>query len=316
VTAADGDPVGSISSAIVARGLGRRFGDVVAVDGIDLDIDRGELYALLGPNGAGKTTTIRMLCCLVRPTTGDATIVGRDVAAEPLAVKQVIAVSPQETAIAGHLNARENLELMARLHGMGAPEARARTDELLTVFGLLDRAGERVRHFSGGMQRRLSIAMALVSDPEVLFLDEPTLGLDTQARRALWRHIEELKGRITIVLTTHYLEEADALADRIAIIDRGRIVAAGTADELKALVPGSAATRIDAEVDDVALAALGDRFGAVRRVDGGVEIADDDVALDVVVDVLRPHDVRVHGTARRQVTLDDVFVHLTGSELR
>lgn len=184
------------------------------------------------------------------------------------------------------------------------------------MLGLRERARDRAGKFSGGMKRRLSIAMALVSDPAILFLDEPTLGLDPQSRRGLWEYIATLKGATTIVLTTHYLEEADALADRIVIIDEGRVIARGTVDELKAMVPDSQATVVDAELTDDALVALERRFGPVRRRPNGAEIARLDVGLDEVVDVLRPLGVAVRQLYQRQASLDDAFVHLTGKELR
>jgi ABC-2 type transport system ATP-binding protein len=303
-------------SAIEIVGLKRSFGPLVAVDGVDLSVHRGELFSLLGPNGAGKTTTIRMLCCLLRPTDGTARIGGFDIREDPMAVKQIIGVSPQETAIAEHLNAWENLSLMARLHGLSEEETKRRSEGLLEMLGLTDRATERVKKFSGGMKRRLSIGMALVSDPDVLFLDEPTLGLDPQSRRGLWEHIEELKGDTTIVLTTHYLEEADALADRIGVIDEGRVVALGTAAELKSSVPGAAVTVVEADLTDEAVEALRRVFANVRLRDGGAEIEAAEVSLDSVVDVLRPLGIAVRSTYRKQVTLDDVFLHLTGKQLR
>jgi ABC-2 type transport system ATP-binding protein len=302
--------------AIEASGLTRAFDGVVAVDGLDLSVYRGELFALLGPNGAGKTTAIRMLSCLLRPTAGTARIEGHDIGTEALAVKRILSLSPQETAIAGHLDAWENLSLMARLHGMDKSTTRQRSKDLLEMFALAARADEQVRKFSGGMKRRLSIAMALVSDPEVLFLDEPTLGLDPRSRRGLWEHIDRLKGRITVVLTTHYLEEADALADRLAVIDDGRIVAEGTSTELKALVPSGPTMIIEADLTAAALDALGAEFEVVRPTESGAEVDDPDVSLDTVVDVLRPLGIAVDSTYRRQITLDDVFVHLTGRELR
>ena len=186
-------------AAIEVSGLTREFGDLTAVDRVDLSVRRGELFSLLGPNGAGKTTLIKMLCCLLRPTSGTATVLGHDVQAAPLEVKRRIAISPQETAIAERLTARENLRLMAGVHGVDQARARQRADELLTLMALTERADDRVKKFSGGMQRRLSIAMALVSDPEVLFLDEPTLGLDPQSRRTMWEYIEQVKGSMTIV---------------------------------------------------------------------------------------------------------------------
>jgi ABC-2 type transport system ATP-binding protein len=195
------------STAIKAVGLARSFGEFVAVDGIDLSVADGELFALLGPNGAGKTTTLRMLSCLLRPTSGTATILGHDVREDPLAVKQLIAISPQETAIAEHLNAWENLALMAGVHGVDRAAIRERSTDLLETLGLTKQGKEKAKHYSGGMKRRLSIAMALISQPRVLFLDEPTIGLDPQSRRGMWEYIAGLKGATTIVLTTHYLEE-------------------------------------------------------------------------------------------------------------
>ncbi len=308
--------MGTSNLAIETTGLVRRFDGVAAVDGVDLRIDSGETFALLGPNGAGKTTTIRMLCLLLRPTAGDVVVAGHDLRSEPLAIKRAIALSPQETAIAEHLDAWENLSLMARLHQVDAATTRRRSERLLVQFGLIDRADERVKRYSGGMKRRLSIAMALVSEPEVLFLDEPTLGLDPQSRRGLWEHITDLQGSVTIVLTTHYLEEAEALADRVAIIDNGRIVAEGTPGQLKAEIPDGQATVVEADLDDVAVGALRQRFTTVRCTPTGVEIGDTDASLDAVLDILRPLGVTTRATYRKHVTLDDVFIHLTGKELR
>lgn len=303
--------------AIEAKGLSRTYGDFTAVDGIDLTVDRGELFALLGPNGAGKTTTIKMLCSLLRLTSGTARVMGHDVATDPLSVKDVIDISPQETAIAEHLNARENLALIAGLHNVDAIEAVARTEALLEMMGLSNRAGERVKRYSGGMKRRLSIAMALVSNPKVLFLDEPTLGLDPQSRRAIWGHIESLKGHKTILLTTHYLEEADSLADRIAIIDEGNVVAMGTAPELKDGISDGDVMTIEAPgVPEGALEDLRALYPEVRRVAGGIEIRAEDIDLYDVQDLLRSRNVQVRSSHRKQVTLDDVFLHYTGKQLR
>jgi ABC-2 type transport system ATP-binding protein len=310
-------PTESSPLAIRASKLSRVFGDLKAVDGVDLAVQPGELLSLLGPNGAGKTTTIKMLCCLLRPTGGTASILGHDVVAEPIAVKQVIAVSPQETAIAGRLSAFENLMLMAGLHGIDKKTATARTDELLELMSLTARAKEQARKYSGGMKRRLSIAMALVSNPQVLFLDEPTLGLDPQARRAMWEYIDGLKGSTTIVLTTHYLEEADALADRIAIIDEGRIIALGTAGELKESISEASVTVVEAEnLNDEAVGALRRMYPVVRVMENRLEIEGDEVSLYDIQDCLRPRGVIINSSHRKQVTLDDVFLHLTGRQLR
>lgn len=303
--------------AIRTSGLTRRFDDHVAVDGLDLQVAQGELFSLLGPNGAGKTTAIKMLCCLLRPTSGTASICGHDIVTDSLAVKQVIGVSPQETAVAPNLNAWENLGLMAGLHGIDRQVARQRATDLLDVIGLTDRATGKAKHYSGGMQRRLSIAMALVSNPEVVFLDEPTIGLDPQSRRGMWDYIEGLKGRTTIVLTTHYLEEADALADRIAVIDVGKLVASGTPTELKARVAGPQVMLIEASnISDEAIVALRQVYPNARLVPSGVEIEADDVSVYEVSDCLRPFGVDIRSSALKQVSLDDVFLELTGKELR
>ena len=306
-----------MSPAVEIAGLSRSFDGLVAVDGIDLSIEPGELFSLLGPNGAGKTTTIKMLCCLLRPTGGTATIMGHDVQMDPLAVKRVIAVSPQETAVAEFLNARENLGLMAGLHGMGKARTRERSDELLEIMGLTDRADERVKKYSGGMKRRLSIAMALVSQPQVLFLDEPTIGLDPQSRRGMWEHIAGLKGDTTIVLTTHYLEEADALADRIAVIDEGTVIALGTSGELKRGQCVAPVTVVEAEnLTDEALACLREIYPVLRTIEGGVEIEADEVSVYAIGDCLRPFGIEIQSAYKRKATLDDVFLELTGKELR
>ena len=221
-----------MDGGIVISGLTKRYGDVTAVDGLDLTIPGGERFALLGVNGAGKTTTVRMLSCLTRPTAGDALVCGRSVTAQPRAVRELIGLSPQETAVAANLTAEENLLFMAGAHGMGREEARARTAELAGALGLREALSRRAKKLSGGWQRRLSIAMALVSRPRVLFLDEPTLGLDVLARAELWDTIRALEG-VTVVLTTHYMEEAEALADRVGVMAGGQLLCAGTASELK-----------------------------------------------------------------------------------
>ena len=303
--------------AIQTISITRKFGNLVSVDGVDLSIKEGELFSLLGPNGAGKTTTIKMLCCLLKPTSGTATIMGHDIQKDPIAVKQVIDISPQETAIAEHLNARENLSLIGGIHGVEKEEVNKRSEELLEMMALTNRAKEQVRKYSGGMKRRLSIAMALVSDPQVLFLDEPTLGLDPQSRRGIWEHIAELKGKKTIVLTTHYLEEADSLADRIAIIDEGKIIALGTPRELKESISDMQVMIVKAKDLTVdVIDGLREIYPEVIEVEGGVEIKAKEVSFSEVVDYLRPKGVEIESTSQKQVTLDDVFLHLTGKELR
>ncbi len=220
--------------AIETIALKKSFGSKEAVRGIDLSVERGELFALLGVNGAGKTTTIRMLCCLSRPTQGDALVLGHSVLHEPQEVKKRINLSPQETAVAPNLTVRENLELIARIYGAGKSRAVEKAGEIIAALSLEEVEHSRAKTLSGGWQRRLSIAMALITGPEVLFLDEPTLGLDVLARRELWAALKKIKGRITMVLTTHYMEEAEALSDRIAVMIKGELCALGTAGELEA----------------------------------------------------------------------------------
>lgn len=219
--------------AIKTEGLRKEYKDVTAVDGLNLSVEQGELFSLLGVNGAGKTTTIKMLSCLSAPTGGDAWLNGQSIIKNPAAVKAMIGVSPQETAVAPNLTAKENLELMCGVHGFPGEKRNAKVAELSAQFGLETVLNRRAGKLSGGWQRRLSIAMALISEPQILFLDEPTLGLDVLARSDLWDVIRALKGKITIILTTHYLEEAEALSDRIGIMRGGRLLTVGTAEALK-----------------------------------------------------------------------------------
>lgn len=221
--------------AIVIKELTKKFKDVTAVDGLSLSVKDGELFSLLGVNGAGKTTTIKMLCCLAEPTSGEAYLLGKSIISEPYAVKEVIAVSPQETAIAPGLSARENLELICSIYGFDKDKRNAKINELTELLSLGDILDRKAGKLSGGWQRRLSIAMALISEPKILFLDEPTLGLDVIARSELWDIISSLKGRVTIVLTTHYMEEAEALSDRIAIMKDGKLLVCDTPEKIKAM---------------------------------------------------------------------------------
>jgi len=217
---------------IETRHLTKKFGDFVAVDDLNLSIAQGELFSLLGLNGAGKTTTIKMLSCLILPTSGDAIILNKNLIKDSQYIKQKLNVSPQETAIAPNLNVQENLEMIAGIYGISKNEIPRMVEEMVTVFNLTDVRKKKTKLLSGGMQRRLSIAMALITEPEILFLDEPSLGLDVIARRELWAIIRKIKDKTTIILTTHYLEEAEALSDRVAIMQKGRIKAIGTVDEL------------------------------------------------------------------------------------
>lgn len=220
-------------TAVEAKQLTKRYKIKTAVDGISLAVEEGELFALLGVNGAGKTTTIRMLSCLSTPTAGEAFVCGHSCAAQSAAVKARIGISPQDTAVAENLTVRENLEFIAKVYGFDKAKVKARTAEMLSLFKMSEVEHSRAKTLSGGWKRKLSIAMALISEPKVLFLDEPTLGLDVLARRELWKAIEALKGKITIILTTHYMEEAEQLSDRIAIMIDGKIAACGTLSELE-----------------------------------------------------------------------------------
>lgn len=219
--------------AIKTTALTKRYGELIAVDRLDLSITEGETFALLGVNGAGKTTAIKMLSCLTLPSSGSAQVMGHDIVSDSLAVKGLINVSPQETAVAPNLSVRENLELICALYGLGKAGRVQRADEMIEKLNLGGVEKKRASTLSGGWMRRLSIAMALITEPKILFLDEPTLGLDVLARRELWELIESLKAKMTVILTTHYLEEAEALSDRIGIMVSGRLVALGTAAQLK-----------------------------------------------------------------------------------
>ena len=220
--------------AIDIQGLTKRYGDILAVDHLTLQIKEGELLSLLGVNGAGKTTTVKMLSCLTVPTEGDAYLLGKSIRRDPTAVKSLLAVSPQETAIAPGLTARENLDLICGIHGFSRDRRDQKIDQLTRLLGLESVMNRKAGKLSGGWQRRLSIAMALVSEPKILFLDEPTLGLDVLARTDLWEIIRALKGRVTVILTTHYMEEAEALSDRVAIMKDGRLLICDTPQGIKA----------------------------------------------------------------------------------
>ena len=221
--------------AIKTQSLTKRYGDIVALDSLTLNVEQGEMMALLGVNGAGKTTAIKLLSCLTAPTEGEAWLCGHSILTEAQEVKRVIGVSPQETAVAKKLSVRENLQFIAEVHGAKKQEAHERVENMIERMGLDQVSEQRAGTLSGGWQRRLSIAMALIGEPQILFLDEPTLGLDVLARHELWEQIRALKGKTTVILTTHYLEEAEVLCDRIAILAGGKLITVGTADELKSL---------------------------------------------------------------------------------
>jgi ABC-2 type transport system ATP-binding protein len=304
-------------SAIQTFKLTKNFDGLVAVNGIDLEIKKGELFSLLGPNGAGKTTTIRMLCCLLKPTAGTASILGHDVIRVPFAVKSLIGVSPQDTILSERLNCWENLALIGKVHGLSSDEVTRRSKELLETMGLMERAKDQVRKFSGGMKRRLSIAMALVSDPQVLFLDEPTLGLDPQARRTIWEYVAGFKGKKTILLTTHYMEEADFLSDRIGIIDEGKVVALGTSQELKTNTFEMRCMVVSTEnITAEVMADLQSKYSRLEISKGRLRIYHKDLDFKGIVDYLHSRGVTVYSAALEQPTLEDVFIQITGKKLR
>ena len=297
--------------------LTKRFNGLVAVNGVDLEIKKGELFSLLGPNGAGKTTTIRMLCCLLKPTEGTASVLGYDIAKEPFKVKKLIGVSPQDTVLSERLNCWENLALIGKVHGLSSNQVKRRSKELLETMGLMERSKDQVRKFSGGMKRRLSIAMALVSDPQVLFLDEPTLGLDPQARRTVWEYIAALKGKKTILLTTHYMEEADFLSERIGIINEGRVVALGTSQELKTNLLEMRSMVISTEnLTAEVMEDLRNKYSRLEKVKGRLKISHKDLDFKEIVDYLHSRGVTVYSAALEQPTLEDVFIQITGKKLR
>ena len=303
--------------AIETFSLTKIFSGLVAVDGIELSIKRGELFALLGPNGAGKTTTINMLCCLLKPTDGTATIMGYDINQRPFKVKEIIGISPQETIISEHLNCRENLALIGRIHGIKAREQKVRSQQLLETMGLADRAKDQVRKFSGGMKRRLNIMMALIHNPQILFLDEPTLGLDPQARRAIWEYIIRLKGEKTVLLTTHYMDEADFLADQIGIMDEGKIVALGTSTELKISILEKHTMVIYAwNLTQKVINEMQGRYEEVEVIDGTMMISDKQIDFREIVDRLHSSGAIVRSAYIQEPTLEDVFLRVTGKELR
>jgi ABC-2 type transport system ATP-binding protein len=301
-------------SAITATGLRKSYGDKLVLDGVDLDIAEGTIFSLLGPNGAGKTTTVQILSTLIEPDGGDVRIAGHDLIRESDAVRATIGVTGQFSAVDSLLTGRENLILMADLHHLGRSAGRKRATELLAQFDLVEAAAKPAGSYSGGMRRRLDLAMTLVGDPRIIFLDEPTTGLDPRSRRTMWQIIRELVADgVTIFLTTQYLEEADQLADRIAVLDGGTLVAEGTPEQLKRLVPGG----------HISLQLAGtEELDAASRVLGDVTRDDESLTLQVpsdgsvqslrsVLDRLDYAAIQVENLSVHTPDLDDVFLALT-----
>jgi ABC-2 type transport system ATP-binding protein len=308
-------------TAVLTRGLVRRFGSVRAVDGIDLSVRQGEIYGFLGPNGAGKSTAVRVLCTLLRPHEGVAFVAGHDVARHPQEVRLRIGVALQETSLDDRQTGRELLQLQGRLYGMTTTQVRNRMTAVLNLVDIGDAIDRRIGTYSGGMKRRLDLAVALIHRPEVLFLDEPTTGLDPLSRASVWAEIRRLNAELgmTIFLTTQYLDEADALADRVGIIDQGRVVAEGSPEELKRSIGQDL---IVAEVDGedptaVARLQLLNGIDAVSYEEGKIIVSakDGPAELSPVAIALNGTSLRVRALTLRTPTLDDVFMELTGSHI-
>ena len=310
-------------NSIEAHGLVRDFKKGPrAVDGIDLHVDPGEIYGFLGPNGAGKSTTVHMLTTLLPPTAGTATVGGYDVVKEGPQVRKAIGAALQEAALDPYLTGREHLRLQATMHGITGDERKQRSAELLHRVGLTEAADRKIRGYSGGMKRRLDLALALVHHPRILFLDEPTTGLDIQSRTALWEEVGRLakEDGVTVFLTTQYLEEADVLADRVGIIDHGHIVAEGTPDQLKAEVACSTIEAVPAEhAQKGAVAAVLERFGTPTTGFGpksvAVQLAANDGDIAQIVRALDAEKLRISNLQIHEPTLDDVFLDKTGRHL-
>lgn len=308
---------GIVAGAVIeARGLVKRYGDLEAVRGIDLEVEAGEIFGFLGPNGAGKSTTISMLCTLLRPTAGTARVAGFDVVDDPARVRQRIGLVFQDPSLDDQLTARENLEFHAFIYNVPSAQRARRIKHLLDLLELSDRAGSLVRTYSGGMKRRLEIARGMLHEPQVLFLDEPTLGLDPQTRRSIWTHLDELRARtgVTIFMTTHYMDEAE-FCGRIAIIDHGQIVALGSPEQLKGLVGGDVVTMTSSR-PDVAAEEIQRLLRITPVRDNGslrIEVKD---GRKFVPRLVRELTAPVDTIALRRPSLDDVFLKLTGHGIR
>ncbi|MEA2567299.1 MAG: type transport system ATP-binding protein [Actinomycetota bacterium] len=307
--------------AIIVHGLKKYFGEVHALDGVDIEVTRGTVFGLLGPNGAGKTTMVRILATLLPPDDGEARVAGYDVVKEAATLRSVIGLTGQYAAVDEHLTGRENLELVGVLNHIGKPESRRRAVELLERFDLIEAADRQAKTYSGGMRRRLDLAASLVANPQVLFLDEPTTGLDPRGRMQLWGIIRELvQEETTLLLTTQYLEEADVLSDRIAVIDGGHVIAEGTPDELKSRVGGEVIEVVVAdpsqlEVAVAQLSGLGTGAPHVDEITRRITVPVGEHGGHVLAETVRRLDqagVEFTDLALRRPTLDDVFMTLTG----
>jgi ABC-2 type transport system ATP-binding protein len=309
-------------AAISVQNLHKSFGENQAVQGVSFEVEQGEIFSLLGPNGAGKTTTISMLSCLLRPNEGDAHVMGHSIRTDAMGVKSVLGVVPQEIALYEDLTARENLTFWGKMYGLRGPALRSRVNEVLDVIGLRDRANERVGKYSGGMKRRVNIGVALLHKPRVIYMDEPTVGIDPQSRRNILDSVVALKDQgMTVLYTTHYMEEAQELSDHIAIMDHGRLIACGTNEELVKLVGQQ--TRIDLTLNAYA----GDVMADWRNLPGVEHVSAEDGLITVLVEDSNEVLPRLFEAATRrsaritsvdilEPNLEAVFLHLTGRALR
>jgi ABC-2 type transport system ATP-binding protein len=312
----------SDSLAIRVQDLYRHFGEIKAVDGVSFEVQRGEIFSLLGPNGAGKSTTISMLSCLLRPSKGEATVMGHSVTAEPQEVKAAIGVVPQEIALYEDLSARENLDFWGKMYGLRGAALKTRVDEVLDLIGLNERQKDRVDTFSGGMKRRVNIGLALLHRPDVIIMDEPTVGIDPQSRRHILDGVLALNDQgATILYTTHYMEEAQELSDHVAIMDRGKVIAQGSHDELVQIVGEQ--DRIDLVLSDEAGALVESWRGVggvsqVSAADGAVTVLADDsnLVLPQLFEAANQAGVRITSVDIQEPNLETVFLHLTGRALR
>jgi ABC-2 type transport system ATP-binding protein len=308
--------------AIEVLDLQKTFGENHAVQGVSFDVKQGEIFSLLGPNGAGKTTTISMLSCLLRPNAGDARVMGHSIRTDPTGVKSALGVVPQDIALYEDLTARENLTFWGKMYGLRGSKLKLRVDEVLDVIGLRDRANERVGKYSGGMKRRVNIGVALLHKPKVIYMDEPTVGIDPQSRRNILDSVVMLKDEgMTVLYTTHYMEEAQELSDHIGIMDHGKLIACGTNDELVKLVGQQ--TRIDLTLngDGTNVMKLWQEIEGVSRVsteDGLVTVlvTDSNQALPHLFEAAAQFSVRITSVDIREPNLEAVFLHLTGRALR
>jgi ABC-2 type transport system ATP-binding protein len=307
--------------AIQTHQLTKAYNSFKAVDSLEISVERGEIFGLLGPNGAGKTTTVSMLCTILKPTSGTATVNGFDLVRQPNMVRKSIGIVFQDPSIDDRLTARENLVMHANLYGVPASEQKERVERILNLVELEDRADDLLRTFSGGMRRRLELGRGLIHYPQILFLDEPTVGLDPQTRDHIWKYIKELKEAhdITVVLTTHYMDEADRLSDRIAIMDHGKIVILDTPEKLKATLEGDVVTVKANKLDELAhLASKWLGLDKSKVVDGALEITvpNAKAAMPRIMEIATQNNVYVESLISREPNLEDVFLHYTGRSIR